>query len=282
MLKLVLVLSFTTLLTFLAPFTAADAQTVAPNQTPALPAPPLQCVAGSVRIEALPDTFGNFPVPVSCPANSLGAASCLKWSYRYALLSGNTISLSALTVDSDVDIVAATGGSPESGSGMKVYAPGESDSAIGLVGNNTFDLRTVKFSANGAVVLGNIYTKTDVAVGSVTAISKVGNSGASVCRIAGPDNISGASVGLATVTTTQIDQFQECQITLTLDAKGCPTNVQASPSTCQVTEVDSLSGDAKKVLGGQCKGGTSGLVTDGSTCVWYCPTSYGTCFKVCK
>jgi len=283
MVRLVSLLSLA-ILTSLTFFTAAHAQSQTQNQAAAIQAPPLQCIgsAGSVRVEAVTDAQGNFPVAVACPVNTLGAVNCLRWSYKYTLLSGNNISLSAVTVDSDVDIVAATGGTPESAGGMKVYSPGESDSAIASIGLNAFDFRTVRFAAQGTVILGNVYTRTDVGIGSVTAISKVGNQGATTCQIAGADNVGGASVGLAAVTTTQVDQFQECTITLTLDAKGCPTDVQASPSTCQVTEVDSLSGDAKKVLGGQCKGGTSGLVTDGSTCIWYCPTSYGTCFKVCK
>jgi len=278
MLKLIPIVSFAIVVTGLAPFTVAHAQ----NQAQAIAAPPLQCTnsASTVRIETQPDTQGNFPASVSCPSNTLGVVDCLKWSYKYTLLSGNNISLSAVTVDSDVDIVAVTG---SIAGAIKVYTPGESDSAIGQIGSNLFDVRTVRFASQGNVVLGNIYTRTNVGIGSVTAVSKVGNSGASTCQIAGADNIAGVSVGLAPVTTNQVDQFQECTISLTLDAKGCPIDAVATSNTpgvtCTVTEEVSIGTKAFK--GGVCKGGT-GFVTDGSTCVWYCPTSYGSCFRICK
>jgi hypothetical protein len=168
---------------------------------------------------------------------------------------------------------------------MKVYNAGESDAAIGQIGSAAFDFRTVRFASQGTVVLGHVYTETNVGIGSVTAISKVGNQGPSTCRIAGPDNIlEGASVGIAAVTTSQVDQFQECTITLTLDQKGCPIDIHAQSNvagvTCQVEEVTQIEGRA--IRGGQCKGATSPFTTDGSTCVWYCPTSTGSCFKVCK
>jgi hypothetical protein len=206
MLRLASILSVAVVLTCLSAFTVAHAQNSNPNNTaPALPAPPLQCInsAQTVRIEAVPDTQGNFPVLVSCPSNSLGVTDCLKWQYRYTLLSGNNISLSAITVDSDLDVVAATGGSPESGTSIKVYDPGLSDSAIQQIGSGIFDFRTVRFASQGTVVLGNVYTRTNVGISSVTAISKVGNTTATTCRIAGAGNIEGTSVGLAPVTTNR-------------------------------------------------------------------------------
>ena len=255
------------------------------NQRAAWPTPPpLSCAAGAATIQAVPDASGNWPVPVTCPANPFGAVNCLRWSYSYSG-SGN-ISVSAITMDSDADLVDATSGPlPGTTGGMKVYSPGESDSSIGQAGTNTLDVRTIKFSASAPVV-GHLYTKADIGIGTVTAIAKVGNSGPLTCRIAGPDNTGiAASVGAAPFTTTQIDQYQECQITLTLDAKGCPADVVATSSvpgvTCPVAEVTTID-SGKTIKGGQCKGGTSGLVTEGSTCVWYCPTSAGTCFKVCR
>jgi hypothetical protein len=274
------ILSFATILGCLALATAADAQ----NPSPALPPPPLTCTisSNSIRIDAVTDAAGNFPVSAQCPGDQPGTLNCFKWSYRYTLLSGNAISLSAITVDSDVEIVAATSGSLETGGGMKVYSAGESDSAIGLIGNNAFDFRTVRFASQGAVVLGHVYTKRTVGIGSVTAVGKVGNQGASTCQIAGADNIDTDSVGFSPiVTTTQVDQFDECKIELVLDAKGCTSDVKvSSPSnTCTVSEETTING--KTILGGPCNK-PSGLVVDGSTCIWYCPTSYGTCFRVCK
>jgi hypothetical protein len=279
MVRLMSILSFAAVLGCLALPAPADAQ----NPSPALPAPPLTCTisGGAVRIEALTDAVGNFPVSAQCPGDPAGSLNCFKWSYRYVLQSGNNISLSALTVDSDVAIVAATSGSPETGGGMKVYNAGESDSAIGLVGNNAFDFRTVRFASQGAVVLGHVYTKRNVGIGSVTAISKVGNQSASSCQIAGADNIDTDSVGFSPIqTTTQIDQFDECRIELVLDAKGCTTDIRVTPAdTCTVTEETTING--KAILGGPCNK-PSGLVVDGSTCIWYCPTSFGTCYRVCK
>jgi hypothetical protein len=197
-------------------------------------------------------------------------------------LSKNNISLSAVTVDADIEIVAALSGQSETAGGMKVYSAGQSDSAIGQIGSSVFDFRTVRFASEGGVVLGHVYTKRDVGIGSVTAISKVGNQGATTCQIAGADNIDSDSVGFSpVVTSTQIDQFDECRIELVLDAKGCATNVMvSSPSnTCTVEEEDTING--KAILGGPCNK-PSAIVVDGSTCLWYCPTSTGRCFKVCK
>jgi hypothetical protein len=281
MVRLISILSTVVILGCLALATAADAQ----NQSPGLAPPPLQCTiaSGTVTVRAVPDGSG-FPVPAACPTNTLGVENCLRWSYEYKLNpnSGNNISLSAITADSDVDIVAATGGAlPGSGGGMKVYTAGASDSAISQIGSGIYDFRTVRFASQGSVVLGHIYTRTNVSTSTVTAISKVGNSGATTCAIAGVGNIesNSDSVGLAPITTTQIDEFEECRIELALDAKGCPTSVTATPATCNVEEVDFL--DGKTILGGQCNK-PSGFVTDGSTCIWYCPTSTGRCFKVCK
>ena len=270
--------SLVVMLGVLVGLSPADAQ----NSRPALSSPPpLSCTnsAGTVTIQALTDLSGNFPIQVPCPTTG-GPTSCLKWSYRYTSVSGANISLSAMTVDSDVAIVRATSGAGETTGGMKVYAVSESDSSIGSIGLNTWDLSAVKFSANSAVVLGHIYTPTQIGIGSVTAISKVGNAGPSTCRIAGPDNIttSTTAVGVATMTTTQTDEFQGCTITLGLDAKGCPNSVTATGG-CSVTEETFLGGQT--FLGGNCRLG-NGLVTEGSTCVWYCPTSFGTCYKVCK
>lgn len=259
----------------------------AQNQAPAAPPPPMECTinTGTVKVKAVPGAGGSFPAPAVCPANTLGATQCLKWTYEYTRLSGNNISLSAVTVDADVDIVAATSGSPEAGGGMKVYDPGSSDSAIGGLGSGVYDFRTVRFASQGAVVLGHVYTRANVGTGSVTVAGKVGNTSTGTCQIAGADNIEGSSVGLAAVTTSQTDQFQECTITLTLDAKGCPTDVQATSTvqgvTCTVSEIsaDNFNLNGKKLMGGKC--GNS-FTTEGSTCTWYCPTSYGSCFQVCR
>jgi hypothetical protein len=159
---------------------------------------------------------------------------------------------------------------------MRVYSAGESDSGIGLIGNNAFDFWTVRFASQGAVVLGHVYTKRNVGIGSVTAISKVGNQGPTTCQIAGSDNNDTDSVGVSPViTSTQIDQFDECKIELVLDAKGCANDVKvSSPSnTCTVVEEQTING--KAILGGPCNK-PSAIVVDGSTCLWYCPTSAGT------
>jgi hypothetical protein len=275
MVRLMSILSFAAVLGCLALATAADAQNN-PHTSAALPPPPLTCVnqAKTVQVDVVIS-------PEPCLSNSLGVVDCLKWSYKYTKLSGGNVSLSAITMDSDVDLVAATSGlSGTTTTGMQVYTPGQSDSGIGSTGLNTLDVRTIRFASNEAVVHGHVYTRRNVGIGSVTAVSKVGNAGPSTCQIAGADNIETSdSVGLAAITTTQIDEFEECRIVLALDEKGCPTSVTATPNTCVVEEVDVL--DGKTVLGGQCNK-PSGFVTDGSTCIWYCPTSTGKCFKVCK
>lgn len=287
MIKVFSILSLTVVVGCLAVATVADAQ----NQTPALAPPPLMCVnaAKTVRVHALdqslnPATAGSFPVPVACPTNTLGVTECLRWSYKYELLSGNTISLSAVTSDSNVDIVAATGSNPGP---TNVLPIGTSDSAIGGFGSGVFDFYTVRFASQGNVVLGHIYTRTNVDISTVTAIAKVGNTGATTCQIAGVGNINSDSQGTATtLTTKQIDTFEECQIELALDSKGCTKaitilNPPSQGGTCNATVNEELAINGKMILGGQCNK-PSGLVVEGSSCVWYCPTSFGTCFRVCK
>jgi len=281
MVRLMSILSFAAVLGCLAFATAADAQ----NPSPALPAPPLECInsAGTVRIRAVPDAAGNFPVPAACPTNPFGATDCFRWSYEYRLLSGNNISLSAITADSDVDIIAATGGAaPGTGNGTNVLNAGQSDQAVGGFGTGVFDFRTVRFASQGSVVFGNIFTRRDVGLSTVTAVSKVGNTSATTCAIAGVGNVETDSAGFSpVVTSTQIDQFDECKIELVLDAKGCTSDIKVSSpnNTCTFSEETTING--KAILGGPCNK-PSALVVEGSTCLWYCPTSSGTCFKVCK
>jgi hypothetical protein len=294
MVRFLSILSFAVVLGCLALATTADAQNQLLNQSPKLPPPPLTCVnsAQTVRITALnqngdPATQPNsiFPVPAACPSNTLGAVDCLRWSYKYELLSGNNISLSAMSADSDIDIIAATGGeAPGSGSGTNVLTAGVSDNAIGGFGTGVFDFRTVRFASQGSVVHGNIFTRTTVGISSVTAISKVGNTSATTCRIAGVGNSESDSAGDKTATTTtQIDQFEQCEIVLTLDGKGCPVTIEATsldPSvTCTVGEVDFING--QRLRGGPCNK-PSGFATGDNSCFFYCPTSTGRCGTVCK
>lgn len=246
--------------------------------------PPLSCIAGPVTVQAMADASGAFPQAVPCPApNTLEVASCLKWQYVYSL-PGGTISVSAISVDSDIDIVAALGGAPGSEqflpSGGKVYDPGSTDSSIGI-GSGVFNMRIVKFAANGSTVLGTIFTETNVTKGTVSAVAKAGNAGPVSCAIAGPDNISGTGVGVAPLTTTETDQFGPCEITLTLNANGCPTDVVAPGCTVTKGVVPNISGGTE--ISGTFAGGKCGskITSTGSSCLWYCPTSYGSCFQVC-
>jgi hypothetical protein len=277
MVRFMSILSFAAVLGCLALATTADAQ----NSSPALPPAPTTCTnsSGTVKVTLVGSA------PASCPTNPSGLTQCLKWSYLYELLgSGSQIKLAAITVDSDLTIVAATGSnpatSPESGAGITVFNAGESSLAINNIGRHAFDFRAVQFAASAPKVLGHVYTSPDVGAGSVTAIT--GIPGASTCRIAGPDDTSTGStaVGVASTTTTQIDQFQGCEITLGLDPKGCPSTINVTGEGCSVVEDTLLGGQT--FLGGNCRLG-NGLVThENPTCIWYCPTSSGTCFKVCK
>jgi hypothetical protein len=271
------ILSFAAVLGCLVLATAADAQ----NSSPALPPAPTTCTnsSGTVKVELVGSS------PASCPTNPSGLTQCLKWSYRYTLVGGGSqIKLAAITVDSDLAIVAATGSSPasspESGAGITVFNAGESSLAINNVGRHAFDFRAVQFKADAPIVLGHVYTSPDVGAGSVTAIS--GIPGASTCRIAGPDDTSTGStaVGVASITTTQVDQFLGCEITLGLDPKGCPSTINVTGG-CEAAEDSTFLG-GQTFLGGNCRLG-NGLVThENPTCIWYCPTSSGSCFKVCK
>jgi len=269
--------------------TAAQAQTCDPvNGCPASPAPPFQCTTPSnnVAVAAIPQG-GVFPVPDTCA----GGADCLRWSYSFTQLAGQTVSVSALTVDADINIFkASTGTPPGTTTGMKIYANGSTDSSIGGLGGLAFDFRTIKFSS-GQPVIANVWTDTNAGIGTVTALAKVGNSGATSCAIAGPDNIVSSGVGKQPVTTTQLDSFEGCDITIEVDRKGCPVSVVAQPApgsgvTCTVSQTTFTltpgsggGGSNQPFSGGVCG---NRFVTGNNTCVWYCPTSFGSCFQVCK
>ena len=278
MVRLMSILSFAAVVSCLALATAAEAQ----NQSPALAPPPLTCVngAGTVRITAVPQG-GNFPVAAACPTNTLGVVDCLRWTYEYKLLSGNNISLSAMTADSDVDIIAATGGAPPgTGNGTNVLPVGQSDNAIGGFGTGVFDFRTVRFASQGSVVLGNIFTRTNVDISTVTAISKVGNSSATTCAIAGVGNVNNDSQGFSGLaTSTQVDRWEDCKLELNLDPKGCTRSITVAEGTCSVQEVLQINGEA--IQGGPCNK-PSGFKVGTDSCIWYCPTTFGTCYRVCK
>jgi hypothetical protein len=277
MLRRVPLLSFAAALACAALVAAAEAQQ------------DLSCLAGTVSIQAVTDADGAFPVPVPCPTpNTLGVTSCLKWEYVYQ--SDSTISVSAISLDSDVDLVAASGGSGGSvqflPGGGKVYDAGSTDSSIGI-GGGVYNMRTVKFAAIGNTVHGTLYTRTNVGVGTVSAVAKVGNAGPISCAIAGADNVEGISVGLAPVTTKAKDQFGPCTIDLTLDSKGCPSDISVSPGppACNIKKNvalllkdEDIPGDPKPFLGGVCG---NRFTSEGSKCTWYCPTSSGSCFQVC-
>jgi len=248
----------------------------------------MQCTAlgNNVTIQAVAQN-GIFPVPEDCPAgNSFGAVDCLRWSYKYTQAANQNISVSAVTIDSDLDIIKATSGAlPGSTGGMKIYTGGASDSSIGQLGALAQDFRTVKFSS-GSPVTGNIWTRTNVGIGTVTALAKVGNNGPTTCAIAGPDNIvTGIGVGRAPLTTTQIDTFEDCEIAIAVDAKGCANDIAVTSGTCQV-QLNGQGGkirtpliDGQPFTGGVCGGR---FVSGNNTCLNYCVTSGGGCFQICK
>jgi hypothetical protein len=288
-------------LTFL---TAAHAQ-VTVTCTPAAgcpaSAPPLlSCTTptNGVVITAR-DQNGVFPVPDDCPSGSqfAGVTECLRWSYRFSAPATQNVSVAAITVDADLDIIKATRGivSPSNvgdPSGVTIYSNGASDSSIGQLGVLAKDFRTLKFSS-GQPVDGNVWTRTNVGIGTVTALAKVGNSGATSCGIAGPDNIvSGIGVGKAPLTTNQLDTFEDCLINVSVDANGCANDVavlSGSGPTCQVklngqggkiiTPLIDLGDGPQQFTGGICGGR---IVNGTNTCINYCPTSGGGCFSICR
>src|SRR6185369_1769713 len=64
---------------------------------------------------------GRFPCASIVPHEPVRRLRVPEVELQVHAAEGNNISVSAITVDSDVDIVAATSGSPETGPNMKVY-----------------------------------------------------------------------------------------------------------------------------------------------------------------
>jgi hypothetical protein len=197
-------------------------------------APPRQCAVAvgnnQVVITAGPDESGQpaapFPELVTCPGFTGFSGDCLRWRYRYESMNGSNLSLSMVTVDSDVEIRGATGPNETTAAGVSIGDPGDGASEF-RIAVNVHDVRVVKFSnESSAVGVGNVFTSTNVGVGSVTAGSKQGNR-QGFCRIAGADNVLSFGVGQIAITTQVIDDLGGvCAIIRTLDEKGCTLGIQ--------------------------------------------------------
>ena len=246
------------------------------------PAPERTCtitiLSNVVTVEAGSSEL-PFPEPVECPeGGGFGSTECLRWRYTYRLTAGaetSTINPSAVTVDADIQPVVG-----QSTAGAQVFNPGVGDGASGGtgLGRNVFDVRAVRFNGPSRTIVGDVITPANAGLGKVTAAARIGGV-SGFCGIAGAATLATTAVGVASLTTNQIDQFQGCQINLGLDAKGCPNSINVTGG-CTVDENAVLAGQS--FLGGNCRLG-NGLVTqENPTCIWYCPTSFGTCYKVCR
>lgn len=218
--------------------------TPAPADAQSPATPPLTCTiqigsSNFVDVEAGPGG-SPFPESVSCPAGAASAGlsgECLKWRYKYTHRSEGTLALAAVTVDSDIQGVAAAAGDSESFASAQVFNAGAGDpsNALGVFARNVFDVRAVRFSQTGATVLGTVYTPVNVGPGTVTAGAKVGNV-LGFCPIAGASNVVALGTGKIAVTSMIIDQAGKCTIARTVDAAGCTTNIESLTEGCEVTE----------------------------------------------
>lgn len=259
-----------------------------PLASPPFTTPPRVCTfslggGASVQMEAGPDLTkpkglaATFPVPDVCPKDpetgSPFPGGCQKWQYRW-IYTGVNPSQSFVSFDTDATVFAT-----EPSASVSDILEGDSQSGAGL---NIAGERILRFNANATTFSASFWTPLRVSVGTQTGGFHSGkNTG--FCAIAGADNIVGDNVGPAPVTTTKVDEYGVCQISLSLDPKGCPTGVTATSSDpsipCVVNEVAQLAIGSGHFDGGQCG---KGFTTSGSPIctVYYCPTSFGTCFTV--
>jgi len=220
------------------------------------PAPPMSCniTVGTATIAVQAGPGGvPFPESVACPAvTGAPTGDCLRWRYSYTNSTGGNISLSGVTVSSDITAVVASGGQPgegESFAGAQVFDAGTGDTALGLA-RNVFDVRAVRFSQQAATVFGNVYTPSGVAVGKSTAAGKIGNA-LGFCAIAGAGNVTPNGTGKLAVTTTVVDQAGQCLIARQVDGQGCTVSIDSMTEGCNVLTTDTASlGSTGETLSG--------------------------------
>ena len=213
------------------------------------PTPPTSCTltigTATVTVQSAPDfaTPVAFPESVDCPAPLAG--DCLRWRYRFTHNGGLNLAATGATLTSDTPGAVATTGTPpsDSGVGSAVSNPGDGDLQLGGFGRNVFDVRVARFASGAPIVLANVYTPTNVNMGKVTAVGKVGNA-LGFCAIAGPANFTPPGPGKVALTTNVIDVAGQCIISRLVDGNGCTvsiTNLPGSAEGCQVSTVDATS-----------------------------------------
>jgi hypothetical protein len=223
----------------LLPITEAAAQQAfwtPPTGTPRVCDIPVQ--GGSVRIVAGPGPAGTaFPVTTSCP---VGGGTCLEWQYQWQY-SGVNPSLSIVSVDSNVKVVAAPNGTPIVPVSAAMPISFDSSLNFGNVGSEL----GIRYTANSSTYSASFFTDTSAAVGTVTAGFKSGNRNG-FCAIAGANKAGGnpdLSSPKALVTTTL-----GCEATWTQSADGCVTDVSVPlNSACGVIRNASTSGKSNLV-----------------------------------
>jgi hypothetical protein len=171
-----------------------------------------------------PDTSGNptgnFPLTEFCPSDFGTGGLCKKWEYKWTISgSGSPTFLNgAISVDSDIAVLAALGGSVTNI--LNTISVGEGE-------------RFVKFTGSGTSFSKTLWTTLDAEPGTLTA-AFLGKKGilplAGRCALAGADRPPAFSPDAATLVASA-EQAGVCQVDVFRDPAGKIVRIELNESS---------------------------------------------------
>jgi len=236
---------------------------------------------GKVTILAGPDGSGGlatqFPKQTACPD---GGGTCLEWEYAW-VYSGANPSHTLLTAPSDLEIILTPDDSPT------VSTPPTQDSTF-KVGQNIFDVRVVRYNANGTTFNASYFTrKTGVGIGLITAAASSGSSTA-FCAIAGPTSSGESTDFFAPLAAAECKQSGNVSFSILRGKDHCIQQLTAFTDTACTVGGTVIAGEALdsnilsiSPLDGNFQCPETLTVTANSPCQLYKTISGGTTYKFC-
>jgi hypothetical protein len=223
----------------------------------------VQIVAGPGNILPGDNTLASvFPAKVPCPPPGPSGAFCLKWEYKWTFpVSSSQHSL--LTLDSDLVLNATEVSVAGVGNvSTRVSAPIAGDPGVDFA-KDIAEVRAVRFTTKGPVVVASLFTSPNAQVGKVTA--GFAGSKRGFCGIQGAENATGGEFFQSqskTITTNTLG----CIIDWTLSPDNCVTNAVLNPPeqpNCTISLVNDIGG----IIGQTCQAEIS-VPGSTTTCRW--------------
>lgn len=207
----------------------------------------------------------------NCPATP---GTCLRWDYQWVYPAGVNPAHAYVTLDSDLNLLAAVGGYPP----RVVNAPSILGDLFLLgVGAGVTEARVVRFNANAATFNASIYTATNAQVGKVTAgfLSPLLKRG--FCAIQGAEKppVDALLSKPQTITTT----VGICTVNWTQSADGCVTGATTTTPGCTIVDRD-LVVNGQVATTATCGTEVAGPFGSTEVCKWNSLLRKTTCVRV--